>query len=54
MMLPFLLPEEGFSCEIVCNVPSGLADFITPMCEQGLYGGFRGYSVMLEIVITPR
>ena len=35
LQLPFLLPEDGYSCDIVRGVPSGLADFLDPLCKTG-------------------
>lgn len=29
--LAFLLPEDGYSCDIVRGVPSGLVEFLTPL-----------------------
>ncbi|KAK4288929.1 hypothetical protein Pmani_038074 [Petrolisthes manimaculis] len=31
LQLPFLLPEDGYSCDIVRGVPSGLAEFLGPL-----------------------
>ncbi|XP_064119652.1 afadin-like isoform X5 [Macrobrachium nipponense] len=36
LQLPFLLPEDGYSCDIVRGVPSGLAEFLTPLQHAGL------------------
>ena len=36
LMLPFLLPEDGYSCDIVKGVPSGLLEFIAPLQRGGL------------------
>lgn len=36
LQLPFLLPEDGYSCDIVRGVPGGLNDFITPLQRVGL------------------
>ena len=35
LQLPFLLPEDGYSCDIIRGVPSGLADFLDPLCKTG-------------------
>ena len=37
LQLPFLLPEDGYSCDIVKGVPSGLADFLLPVTNTGWY-----------------
>ena len=29
--LPFLLPEDGYSCDIVRGVPGGLVEFVAPL-----------------------
>ena len=31
LQLPFLLPEDGYSCDIVRGVPGGLVDFVAPL-----------------------
>ncbi|ELT96969.1 hypothetical protein CAPTEDRAFT_228923 [Capitella teleta] len=36
LQLPFLLPEDGYSCDIVKGVPNGLPDFIGPLSKAGL------------------
>ena len=36
LQLPFLLPEDGYSCDIVRGVPSGLAEFLAPLQDAGL------------------
>jgi afadin len=36
LMLPFLLPEDGYSCDIVRGVPSGLTEFIAPLQRGSL------------------
>lgn len=36
LQLPFLLPEDGYSCDTVRNIPNGLADFIEPFARAGL------------------
>ena len=35
LQLPFLLPEDGSSCDVVRNVPSGLQEFLDPLCQRG-------------------
>lgn len=34
--LQLLLPDDGFSCDVVQGVPSGLADFLHPLQASGL------------------
>ncbi|XP_072546446.1 afadin [Salminus brasiliensis] len=34
--LPFLLPEEGYSCEILQGIPQGFQEFLDPICRKGL------------------
>lgn len=34
--LQLLLPDDGFSCDVVQGVPSGLADFLQPLQASGL------------------
>jgi len=34
--LSLLLPEDGYSCEIVRGVPPGLAEFLAPLQRDGL------------------
>ncbi|KAH7985911.1 hypothetical protein HPB52_025310 [Rhipicephalus sanguineus] len=36
LALPFLLPEDGYSCETVRGVPPGLQEFLQPLCLAGL------------------
>ena len=36
LQLPFLLPEDGYSCDIVRGVPGGLSDFLAPLQRVGL------------------
>ncbi|MXQ96965.1 hypothetical protein E5288_WYG017892 [Bos mutus] len=38
LQLPFLLPEDGYSCDVVRNVPSGLQEFLDPLCQRGPHG----------------
>ncbi|KAG8504740.1 Afadin [Galemys pyrenaicus] len=35
LQLPFLLPEDGYSCDVVRNIPSGLHEFLDPLCQRG-------------------
>ncbi|KAJ7990781.1 hypothetical protein DPEC_G00290480 [Dallia pectoralis] len=34
--LPFLLPEEGYSCDTVKGIPPGFREFLEPICRKGL------------------
>ncbi|XP_018357090.1 PREDICTED: afadin isoform X2 [Trachymyrmex septentrionalis] len=34
--LALLLPEDGYSCEVIRGVPPGLAEFLTPLQRDGL------------------
>ncbi|CAB1331291.1 unnamed protein product, partial [Coregonus sp. 'balchen'] len=34
--LPFLLPEEGYSCDTVRGIPQGFREFLEPICRKGL------------------
>ncbi|XP_034153250.1 afadin isoform X2 [Esox lucius] len=36
LRLPFLLPEEGYSCDTVRGIPQGFRDFLEPICRKGL------------------
>uniref|UniRef100_A0A2R5LKM4 Putative actin filament-binding protein afadin n=1 Tax=Ornithodoros turicata TaxID=34597 RepID=A0A2R5LKM4_9ACAR len=36
LQLPFLLPEDGYSCDIVRGVPAGLQEFLQPLALSGL------------------
>uniref|UniRef100_T1IU86 Afadin n=1 Tax=Strigamia maritima TaxID=126957 RepID=T1IU86_STRMM len=36
LQLPFLLPEDGYSCDIVRGVPAGLQEFLYPLQQTGL------------------
>ncbi len=33
LQLPFLLPEDGYSCDIIRGVPNGLAEFLDPLSQ---------------------
>lgn len=34
--LALLLPEDGFSCDVVRGIPAGLVDFLTPLQNAGM------------------
>lgn len=36
LQLPFLLPEDGYSCDTVKNIPNGLAEFVDPFARAGI------------------
>ncbi|KAK5617643.1 hypothetical protein CRENBAI_002379 [Crenichthys baileyi] len=36
LLLPFLLPEGGYSCDTVRGIPQGLREFLEPICQKGL------------------
>ncbi|XP_032227716.2 uncharacterized protein LOC5503466 isoform X2 [Nematostella vectensis] len=36
LQLPFLLPEDGYSCEVIRGVPQGLREFLEPLANTGL------------------
>nr|XP_024215475.1 afadin isoform X1 [Halyomorpha halys] len=36
LALPFLLPDDGYSCEVVRGVPPGLVEFLAPLQAAGL------------------
>ena len=35
LQLPFLLPDEGYSCDIIRGVPAGLKEFLQSLMETG-------------------
>ena len=35
LQLPFLLPEDGYSCDIIRGVPPGLQEFLEPLINLG-------------------
>ncbi len=35
LQLPFLLPEDGYSCDIIRGVPSGLQEFLEALIQSG-------------------
>ena len=37
LQLPFLLPEDGYSCDIVRGVPNGLPEFVDPLSHSGTW-----------------
>nr|XP_039267288.1 afadin-like isoform X1 [Styela clava] len=36
LQLPFLLPEDGYSCDVVQSVPSGLTEFARPLVAESI------------------
>ncbi|KAK9959434.1 hypothetical protein ABG768_009561 [Culter alburnus] len=34
--LPFLLPEDGYSCDSMHGIPKGFQEFLEPICRKGL------------------
>ncbi|XP_077094841.1 afadin isoform X2 [Siphateles boraxobius] len=34
--LPFLLPEDGYSCDSMRGIPKGFQEFLEPICRKGL------------------
>lgn len=36
LALALLLPEDGYSCEVIRGVPPGLAEFLLPLQRDGL------------------
>lgn len=36
LQLPFLLPEDGYSCDIVRGIPIGLQDFVQTLVQTGV------------------
>lgn len=36
LQLPFLLPEDGYSCDIIRGVPAGMQDYLQPLLLAGL------------------
>ncbi|GAB1603000.1 afadin-like isoform X2 [Argonauta hians] len=36
LQLPFLLPEDGYSCDIIRGVPNGLPDFLEPFIRNNI------------------
>src|SRR5699024_5510209 len=36
LQLPFLLPEDGYSCDIVCGIPAGLQEFVQTLVQARL------------------
>ena len=35
LQLPFLLPEDGYSCDVVQGLPSGLTEFLQTLEREG-------------------
>lgn len=35
LLLPFLLPQGGYSCETLRGVPQGFREFLEPICQKG-------------------
>lgn len=36
LMLPFLLPEDGYSCDNIKGLPTGLTDYLQVAAQRGL------------------
>ena len=36
LQLPFLLPEDGYSCDIIRGVPGGLQEFLELLIDTGM------------------
>lgn len=36
LQLPFLLPEDGYSCDIIRGVPNGLPEYLEPYTQAGI------------------
>ena len=36
LQLPFLLPEDGYSCDTIKGVPNGLGEYVEPITRAGL------------------
>ncbi len=36
LQLPFLLPEDGYSCDVVRHIPNGFQEFLDPLCQRGM------------------
>jgi afadin len=36
LALPFLLPEDGYSCDVVRGMPVGLGELLAPLQNAGL------------------
>ena len=34
--LPFLLPEDGYTCDSMQGIPHGFRDFLEPICHKGM------------------
>ena len=34
--LPFMIPQDGFSCDSTCGVPPGLKDYLEPVISAGM------------------
>lgn len=46
LQLPFLLPEDGYSCDVVRSLPNGLQDFLEPLLQRGKA---TGISIWCEV-----
>ena len=42
LQLPFLLPEDGYSCDTLRGVPNGLMEFLDPLRQIGKENKIRG------------
>ncbi|XP_052088291.1 afadin-like isoform X6 [Mytilus californianus] len=36
LQLPFLLPEDGYSCDTIRGIPNGLGEFVEPLSRAGV------------------
>jgi len=50
LQLPFLLPEDGYSCDVVRNIPNGFQEFLDPLCQRGTDDtqSFRAFDIQLH------
>lgn len=52
LQLPFLLPEEGYSSDIIRGVPPGLQEFLEPLCDTGAFDMLAFLFLAIITVVT--
>ena len=40
LQIPFILPEDGYTCEMIKDIPPGLEDFIADLSKSGNLSSF--------------
>lgn len=52
LQLPFLLPEDRYSCEVIRGVPPGLKEFLNPLAGIGQFMVLYLEMIIIIIIIS--